>query len=452
MKRWFAILLVCVLLVVVAAVYYRLSQGVPVRTARVTRGMIREFVDERGKTRLPETHLISMPFAGRVAEIVLAEGDSVVAGQVVAQIVQQDLDDELAEAQAAVDRLQSSIIENADISVEESTREQANLFAESMVATVAAAEARKIAGQSRLDFSETFLGRTRNLAQTGVETQEDLERAELDYVEDQVGYRQDVLVAEALKSMQSATNLLPRIVTEYIARKSLSGEVLQKEKLEAEARLRMARLRHQRGMMRTPVAGVVLERAVRDEQHLAAGTPLLRIGELDRLEVEADVLSEDVVRIRPGDPVEIYGPALGASAGQGVSGAVDRIYPAGFTKISSLGVEQQRVTVIVRFAEGALETARRQYELGVDYRVRVRIFTAEQADALLVPRSALFRAADGGQQVFAVRGRRVARVTVQTGLMNDAFAEIKAGLNQGDTVVLAPETTLEAGARVTLQE
>jgi len=211
MNRWWLLLTLLAAGAIGAGAYQSLSKSLPVRAAEVSRGPVREFVDERGKTRLPETHLIKMPFAGRVETIAWEVGQTVTAGQVVARISKRDLDEELAEAQAAVERLQASLAENADTSVEESTREQAELFVESMVSTVAAAEAQKVAGKSRLDYSEIFLGRTRKLAQSGAETQDDLDRAELNYVENQVGYREDVLNAEAIKSMQAATNLLPRI-------------------------------------------------------------------------------------------------------------------------------------------------------------------------------------------------------------------------------------------------
>ncbi|MBI2477839.1 MAG: HlyD family efflux transporter periplasmic adaptor subunit, partial [Planctomycetia bacterium] len=392
--------------------------------------------------------LITMPFAGRVESIGLIEGQTVSAGQVVARISATDIDEEVAEAKAAVDRLGASLAENDDATVEESTREQAELFAESMVSTVAAAEARQIAGKSRLDYSEIFLGRTRKLAETGAETQDDLDKAELAYVESQIDYRTDVLTVETLKSMQAATNLLPRIVTEQISKKSLSAAVIRQQKQEAEARLRQALTRKVRGEMKSPVDGVILERAITNEQYLTAGTTLLRIGQLEQLEIEADVLSEDVVQIRPNDPVEIYGPAVGVTAGHGVTGVVDRIYPAGFMKISSLGVEQQRVTIIVRFADSVLSQLRAERELGVDYRVRVRVFTDERADTLLIPRSAIFRSVANGWEVFVVRNDRAEKQAVEVGLMNDEAVEVTSGLAKGDSVILAPESNLEAGTRV----
>jgi HlyD family secretion protein len=448
MNRWLFIPLFVVAVGGTAAVYFSLSSGLPVQTAQVTRGPIREFVDERGKTRLPEDHLITMPFAGRVESIGLIEGQTVTAGQIVARISPTDVDEEVAEARAAVARLDASLVENDDATVEESTREQAELFAESMISTVAAAEARKIAGKSRLDYSEIFLGRTRKLAETGAETQDDLDKAELAYVESQIDYRTDVLTVESLKAMQAATNLLPRIVTEQISKKSLSAAVIRQQKQEAEARLRQAVTRKERSEMKSPIDGVVLERAITNEQYLTAGTTLLRIGQLDQLEIEADVLSEDVVQIRPHDPVEIYGPAVSTTAGHGVAGMVHRIHPSGFMKISSLGVEQQRVTIIVRFAEGVLSQLRAERELGVDYRVRVRVFTDERASTLLVPRSAIFRSAANGWEVFVVRADRAEKQTVEVGLMNDEAVEVTSGLTEGDTVILAPESNLEAGTRV----
>ncbi len=448
MNRWLFIGLLILVVGGTVAAYFSLSSRLPVQTAKVTRGPIREFVDERGKTRLPEEHLITMPFAGRVEAIRLIEGQKVVAGQVVARISPTDIDEEVAEAQAAVDRLEASLAENDDATIEQSTREQAELFAESMVSTVAAAEARKIAGKTRLDFSEIFLGRTRKLAETGAETQQDLDDAELAYVESQISYRTDVLTAEALKSMQAATNLLPRIVTEQISKKSLSAAVIRQQKLEAEARLRQALIRKERSEMKSPVDGVILERFITNEQYLAAGTSLLGIGQIDQLEIEADVLSEDVVQIQPGDAVDVYGAVIGATAGHGVAGVVDRIHPSGFMKVSSLGVEQQRVTIIVRFADGVLSQLRAEREIGVDYRVRVRVFTEEQADTLLVPRSAIFRSMENGWEVFVVRGDRAEKQKVEVGLMNDESVEIKSGLAEGDTVILAPESNLEAGTRV----
>ena len=126
-----------------------------------------------------------------------------------------------------------------------------------------------------------------------------------------VDYKQDQLVHAAMVAIGAATNLLPTMVEQYIDRKTLAGDVLEKEKAEAEARLQERLQEQERGTMRSPVDGVVLDRLISNERYLAAGTTLLEIGRLEDMEVEADILSLDVVAAKVGDRVEIYGPAVG---------------------------------------------------------------------------------------------------------------------------------------------
>ena len=125
------------------------SSATPVETAAVTHGPIREFVDERAKTRLPQTHLITMPFPGRIEAIGLAEGTPVEKGKVVATLVPRDLELAVQQAQAAVERLDASIKENGDVSVEETGYKQTIQFVESMKAAVQAAEARLRSGRAK---------------------------------------------------------------------------------------------------------------------------------------------------------------------------------------------------------------------------------------------------------------------------------------------------------------
>ncbi len=444
MKRWIMIAGVIGVVAVLVSAAAMFRSGTPVQTARVARDTIRQFIDERGKTRLPREYRIATAQAGWVQEITLVEGTRVKKDQIVAQMSGSDLDDAVAEARAVVERLDAAIAENDDVRVESSLAIQAKQFVESMDATVQAAKARVDSSQKRFEFAETNAGRVRTLQQSGARTDDDLDRANLAYWEGQLGYRQDQLVWESLKSVRAATALLPKMVADYIAHKSLTRAVLEKQHAEAAARLRRVETQRQRGIMRSPVDGIILKRLVQNAQELPAGTELLRIGNLDQLEVEADILSQDVVRVQRGDPVEIYGPAVAAELGHGVAGSVQRIYPAGFTKISSLGVEQQRVKVVVQFAPSARERVR-ELGTGVDFRVRVRIFTAQRDDTLVVPRSALFRSATGKWQLFVVRDRHARIQTVEIGLINDWRVEITAGLRDGDLAILAPDSKLQPG-------
>ncbi|MBN2476531.1 MAG: HlyD family efflux transporter periplasmic adaptor subunit [Pirellulales bacterium] len=448
-KTWLILGGAVLCVAVVVGIVQATASGVPVDTAPVERGPIREYVDERAMTRLPETFLITMPFAGRIEAIELEEGMAVAKDQVVAQIVRNDLDLSVEQATAARDRLDASIRENADVEVEETAFKQAQQFAVSMAQTVDVAWERVLAGNAKFAYAESDLGRVRKAVTGGAQTEDEQERAELRLKEAGHALQEDKLVHAATVALKAATDLMPTMVRQFINRKTTrTGEVLQKQKAEAEAQLRQVMQDQQRGTMRSPVDGVVLQRSISNERFLSAGTTLLEVGHLQDLEVEADVLSLDVVDAEVGDPVEIYGPAIGLPRARGT---VARIFPAGFTKISSLGVEQQRVKVIVRFAPDDLARLLKDRRVGVGYRVRVKITTAEKPETLTIPRSALFRGADGLWQVYVVRGGRARIQEIEIGLINDERVEVVKGLAADEQVVLAPESNLENDARVAVQ-
>lgn len=456
MNRWLIIGMIA-LLTLAAGIWWSLwgGSGEKVQAARAANKPLREFVDEEGKTRLPTVHMVTMPFTGKIERIELKEGDKVETGRLVAQVSKKDLDDAVAEAKAAVERLDASIAENRDNSVENNSLQQAKYFVESMASTVAAAHARLTAGEERMRFSESHLGR---LFETARATSEDRkEAAQLSFVESKVEYQQDKLIHAAVQAIESATKLLPDMITSYIDRKSLSRAVLEKQKEEAEARLRQMVTRSERGIMTSPISGVVLKRPESSERFISAGELLLTLGDLNELEVEADFLSQDVVRMKAGDNVEVYGPAMGGALGRGVAGVVDRISRAGFTKLSSLGVEQQRVTVVIRFKQSGEESLverlkkERNIELGVDFRVRVRVFTQTKENALVIPRSAILRGPDGGWQAFAVVNGRAELRNIELGLMNDDEVEVIKGISKDELVILAPESRLVVGTKVAPQ-
>jgi len=421
------------------------SPGEPVQTAEVVAGPIREFVDERGKTTIPQTYLVSMPFAGRVDEIRWKEGDSVAKGELVAQVSTVDLANELAQAEASVQRLQASIKENEFNQVELGMKRQAEYYVESMEQTVEASKKETETAKKKYSFAESRFARMTAIPGISVD---DKDQAEVQMIDSEAEYFKSNRYWKAAQSLNAATSLSPAIIQYYIDRKQLGAEVIRQELAEAEVRLARAKIDSSRGSMKSPIDGIVLEKQAENEQFLTAGAELLTLGSLAELEVEAEILSEDVVDIEIGDPVEVYGPATGAAIGSGYQATVSRIYPTAFTKRSSLGVEQQRVIVVVRFTPEERQRLRAAREINVNYRVRVRIFTDEKEKTLVVPRSALFRSATGGWQVFVVKAGVAELIDVEVGLTNDQHAEIVSGLDEGDRVILAPESTLESGAKV----
>jgi len=446
-KFWYISGILLIGLLVIGGIILGLSSGIPVDTAEVTVGPIRQFVDERAITRLPETFLITMPIDGRIEPIMLVEGTPVEQSQTVAQIVAEDLQLSVDHATAAVERLEASIYEMEDTTVEETAYEQTIKFVESMASTVEVALSRVQAGRDKYAYAEKDFGRIAELG-PGARTQDQMDQADLRKKQAAHALQEDMLVHASMLAMKAATNLMPTMVRQFISRKTdRTVKVLEKQKAEAQVRLEQVKQDQRRGTMTSPVDGVVLERFVSNERFLTAGTKLLEIGRLEDLQIETDVLSLDVVDAKVGSKVKIYGPAVGAEPAYGT---VVNKFPSGFTKVSSLGVEQQRVKVIIDFDEGELQRLREQQQrdLGVGYRVRVQITTAEKPKTLTVSRPALFRSTNGKWQVYVVADSRAQLRTVEVGMINDELAEITKGLQAGDTVVVAPESNLTDGARV----
>ncbi len=450
MKLWMIVLAVVVVAGVGGWALGVFGNGTPVQTKTADWAPIAEFVTERGKTKLPKTYLITMPYAARIEAIDIREGDPVEQGQVVARIVPRDLELELKVATEAVNRLKAAIAEKSDVSVETTLYKQTLSYEAAMEKTVEAAKDRRRASDAKLQYAVERLQNVEAAlrANPNAITPDEYQATRVRKIEADVDRTQDEFIVAISEALYRATDMGDVLVSNYIARKTGPEKaVLEEELNEAQARLEQIEQKVQRGAMISPVSGTVLERHSVNERYLAAGEILLEIGDLRTMEVEIEVLTQDAVHIRPGNVVEIYGPSIGVDP---VLGIVTQVYPAGFTKVSSLGVEQQRVRVTVGLNSADLERLVHGRGLGVNYRVRVKIFTNQKDRALVIPRSALFRGHAGNWQVFAVRSGRAELQDVEIGLMNDEAVEIVKGIEAGTPVVLAPETDLVSGSKIAI--
>jgi HlyD family secretion protein len=189
--------------------------------------------------------------------------------------------------------------------------------------------------------------------------------------------------------------------------------------------------------VRSPAAGSVLRIAQKSEAVVAAGSPLMEVGDPAHVEVVAEFLSQDAVRMRPGQRAFIENWGGGALAA-----TVDRVEPVAHMKVSALGVEEQRTNVILQFAD-----AKTAQPLGHDFRVDVRVVVQEQHDALRVPLGALFRHENGWAVYRVVDGRAVV-TPVQTGIADQEHRVVTAGVALNDPVVLFPGNAVVDGQRV----
>ena len=191
--------------------------------------------------------------------------------------------------------------------------------------------------------------------------------------------------------------------------------------------------------IRSPVDGTVLRRHRESESVVPVGEPLLEVGDPADLEVVADFLSTDAVQVPSGAPVliEQWG------GGQTLMGRVRRVEPSGFMRVSALGVEEQRVNVVIDFEDAGVAAR----VLGDGYRVEVRVVVWDEVDVLTVPVGSLFRQGDAWA-VFVVDEEVVRVQPVTIGERNGIDAEVRGGLEAGDRVVMHPPDTLAEGARV----
>jgi HlyD family secretion protein len=422
---------------------YVLAQArpVPVDVAVIARGAIRSFVEEEGRTRVPERFVVSAPVGGRLLRVDLEEGDAVEQGQVVARVDPLPMKSAIAEVEAQIRALRQRIagVDTKTPKPEEIERAQVLENQASEALEVALRELER--AKSDWERFQKDRVRAERLAEERL-----IPDAELD---------------AAVAAEQSAhEQVRAQEVRIKIARLAISATHLNRTTLEArmgdfvweqkayeqqiqalDASLETLRDDLARAEIVAPTSGIVLRLLQESETVVLPGTPLLEIGELSHLEVEVDYLSEDAAHMRPGMPAEIYGRALG---GRVLRGRIDRIRPSAFEKISSLGVEQQRVYVIIAFDPA--DTG-----LGDRFRVEARVILEERDDVVLVPEGALFRQGDAWH-VFLVEGDAVRLARVETGLRNGRVREVREGLEPGARVVLHPGDALEDGTRIKILE
>jgi len=426
-----------VVLLIVAAVIWSALRPVPVESVVLTRGTIQSFVEEEGMTRVVDRFVLSSPVAGRMLRVLVKEGDRVKQGDLLVEIDRLALDARVIEAESRIRSLEHRLsgVDRRRPTKDEIARSK--LLQE--VAAQACDEAEHGLSQARATAKQASrdASRAKILAAEGTVPESEWEEARL---AEQLA--QEALTAaevgSGIRKIQKETAGLSTRILMASARDVDWEEDLYREQMkEIRAGLTVLTDDVTRSKITAPVDGVVLQRFAESETVLAAGTPLLEIGNLGGLEVEADLLSEDAARLEPGMQVVVTGRAI--SDGE-IVGHLSRVYPSAFKKISSLGVEQQRVTVVAEFAEDGLN-------LGDRYRLDLRVILEERENAVLIPEAALFRS-QGEWRAFKIEDGRARIVTVKTGIRDGRKREVLEGLAEGDQIIIHPDATLEDAARV----
>lgn len=374
-------------------------------------------LDEEGQTRWRDTFVLTAPVSGTVSRVVLEPGDRVRAGDVVATL------------QAATPPL-----------LDARTREELQARVAAARAALEQAKAEQAAADAQAKQAASDLARMRPLKGVGALAAADLEALELR--------------ARMASDRRAAASFAVRVASHQVE----AAEAALRVGVRAPAGRDDARggSDDARGgggsaavlRLRAPVDGVIWRRHRVSAGVVGAGEPLVEIGDPTTLEVVADYLSTDAVQLRAGMPVLVDG--WGGDAGAGVDGGVGalpatirRIEPAGFTKVSALGVEEQRVNVVV------VPTGREEAwtALGAGYRVETRAVVWEAERVLAVPVGGLFRAGQAWA-VFVVRDGRAEQREVQIGHRTATHVEVTSGLAAGDMVIVHPGDQITDGVAV----
>ncbi|MCC7337341.1 MAG: HlyD family efflux transporter periplasmic adaptor subunit [Pirellulaceae bacterium] len=366
---------------------------VEVEVARATLGPLRVTVQEDGKTRIREKYIVSAPVAGRVSRIELKPGD-----------------------RCNVDTLLAVILPSEPAILDARSRAEA-------AARVQAAEATRLRAasseeQAKIDhaLNQSKLERAQALLPTQAISQDEY----------------DVIKAQTQASAQA------------IKTARFDVEISQYELEMAQAAAKQFSRDDEQSSAApfeifAPISGKVLRVFEESSKVVAVGQPLLEVGDPQNLEIEIDLLSTDAVRVRPGAEltIEHWG------GDTPLAGNVRVIEPAAFTKISSLGVEEQRVNIIADINEPPERIA----SLGDGYRIEARITVDQLAQALLIPNSALFRHNRQWHVLAVVDGRAELR-QVSIGLQNESHTQIVNGIEADEPVIVYPSDTLKPGTSV----
>jgi HlyD family secretion protein len=366
-------------------------KAVEVETGTVARGPLTVHVAEEGKTRIRNRYLVASPVAGKMRRVSLKPGDTVEAGTTLLTAIEPTpapLLDPRARIQA-----------EAVVSQLEASRRRAT---ESLEAARAA-----------LTLAMADRDRMRSVRKDGTISDSDRDRMEADAS----------IKAAEVRAME------------------FSLQVIDHELAQARAALEQPATRSDDNLVeiKAPVSGRVLHVMQESETVVTPGMAILEIGDPSDLEIEAEILSRDAVTIRPGDPVEI--DHWGGEAP--LKARVRRVEPAAFTKISALGVEEQRVIVLCDLIDPP-ETAR---TLGDRFRVEVRVAVWHDDDVLAAPAGALFRRSNAWH-AFVYQNGRARLVAIDAGRTDGRHTQILGGLKDGQHVLLHPPDTVDDGTRV----
>lgn len=408
-----------------------------VDTGKIERGELRVTVDAEGKTRVRDRFVVSAPVDGRLARIELEAGDPVQQGTLVARIDPLPL---TSEVRSALGRLAEWKAQREGVATQRpktASLEQARTRIQAAQAAQRQAQARVVQAQAALEQARRDRIRAQQLESAGAISRKERETAELNETTKAKDLEAAALATKAAASEVEVARAALTVLQQQQSDPDYLLKVYDARIASVEAELAKLRDEARRTEMRSPVRGQVLRVLQKSAQFVASGTPLLELGDVSKLELVIDVLSTDAVKVQPGDPILID---RGMNE-KPLQAQVQRIEPSAFTKVSALGVEEQRVNIIGHFIDSPLS-------LGDAYRVEAQIIIWEGKNILKAPLSSLFRCEKSAWCTFVIQEGKANRRVVEVGQRNNFAAEIRQGLQEGEAVILHPTEQINHESRV----
>ena len=391
------------ILVLAGAIAFAWPRPIPVDLATATEGPLLVTIDEEARTRVRHVYTVSAPVAGKVLRISHPSGEKGVSVHIGDVVVANET------VLAVMQPVSPSFLDAR-------SREELKAALSAADAAIKLAQAEVTRSRVVLDLSRSELERVGALAQRNVASTKALEKARADVEANEAG----------LASVQAQVDV------RRSERASIAAKLIEPSQgLAGEAADCCVKVR-------APISGRVLRIIQDSEAVIQAGAPLVEVGDPADLEIVADLLSTDAVRVHDGASVRVDG-----WGGSPLEGRVTRVDPAGFLKVSALGIEEQRVKTIVDLTSPHESWIR----LGHDFRVNVHVVVWKGDRVITLASGTLFRSGESWA-VYAVKNGRARLTLVQTGQRNARQVEILSGIVAGDRVVLHPSDRIRDGVRV----
>lgn len=414
------------------------DSSISVQTVKVSKSNIANYIPEDAKTILEKEHIIYTTIDGIILPNEFKEGDFIQQGQIIAKFDNYNRNEKLSSFKSKLLELNEMIEGVKVVRTKQEEIETSKLRVKQSKTNLEEISKQKKLLELNFNQSKNDYIRTKKLLEQQAINKSDFEKVETNYNSSKINLQniknQEILALDNLKISELSLNKIIKSVNDNDYQRRVYLEQINQLKNE----INILDKELSKTSIKSEFSGPVLEIYLKDKTALPSGSKILKIGDLNSIAIESDILSEEVPQIKVGMTVEISGKALDNKK---IFGKVSRIYPIGFTKISALGVEQQRVKIISYFDN-------KKINLRPETSLDIKIITQEHKNVLTIPERSMFKEKDKWFVFIVNNENKLELKEIKVGLKNEDNAEVLSGVSENQTIVLEPDNTLKEGQKV----